>query len=160
MAGDETGLGLLIAVCRVQPFEVDDCICIGDSANATANRWAFGDDKTAFEAFVNHIHLDRLLQHLSAAGQADRTALFRLIVACVGTAALPLLRGRQLLFFVGGETIEDCTVRFHVERDSGPWVDVQDELFLSKEGLSVWRFSAMGMELMFEPSGDRGGPLR
>ena len=154
--GDIAGVELFLRLSSLTPFELDGCLCVGDQVNAAVNRWAFGPDLTGFEAFINHVHVDQLLKHQPDAMRVwGRNALLRLVVTCLGAATLPILRDRTLLFFGGGPNIEDCTVRFHVERDGAPWVDIEDKAFLSRESLCVWRFSASGIETIFEAEASR-----
>jgi hypothetical protein len=141
-------LAPLIETCNLKAFELDRSICIGDCDNATANRSGFEGDATGFEAFVNHVHLGDLLAGARATPSIELTReVAKVVVACWAVSLLPILRGRFVLFFAGGASVEDFTVRFHVDRGAGDsWVDVGDSAFLKSRGLAVWRFSDAGLK--------------
>jgi hypothetical protein len=139
----------LLAICALKPFELDECLCIGDAENARVNRSAFEGDPSGFEAFVNHVHLGDLW-----AGQASPEpdgallhAIARLVISSWAVSLLPLLGGRSVLFYAGGGTsVGDFTLRFHVDRNqAASWVDLGDRAFLQEEAMRVWRFDAGGL---------------
>jgi hypothetical protein len=139
----------LIETCSLKPFELDGSICIGDSDNASANRSNFEGDATGFEAFVNHVHLgDLWVGRMTAAPNIDLTReIAKVVIACWAVSLLPILRGRSVLFFAGGPSVGDFTLRFHVDRGPGDsWVDLGDSAFLTARGLAVWRFNDTGLE--------------
>src|SRR6266487_1742462 len=150
---DPTVLGALIQICELKTFELDSSICIGDSDNAVANRSSFAADVTGFEAFVNHVHLgDLWLGRTIVPPSMERLqAIARIVVACWAVSLLPLLNGRSIVFFAGGTSVEDFTVRFHIDRGTdNSWVDVGASAFLNASALAVWRFSNAGLELLHE----------
>jgi len=138
----------LLALCALKPFELDECLCIGDAENATVNRSSFEGDPTGFEAFVNHVHLGDVWNG-QAAPEPDVAllhAIARLVVSSWAVSLLPYLRGRSVLFYAGGTSVVDFTLRFHVDRNRGSsWIDLGDRAFLQEQGLKVWRFDAGGV---------------
>ena len=143
-----SGLQPLLAICALKPFELDGCLCIGDAENATVNRWAFEGDPTGFEAFVNHVHLAEFWDgHASPESDvALLHAIARLVVSSWAVSLLPLLGGRSVLFYAGGKSIEDFTVRFHVDRrPESSWVDLRDRALLQEHGIRAWRLDVSGL---------------
>jgi hypothetical protein len=138
----------LLAICALKPFELDDCLYVGDPENARANRSAFEGDPTGFEAFVNHVHLGDLWDG-QASPEPDIAllhAIARLVISNWAVSLLPLLGGRSVLFYAGGTSVRDFTLRFHIDRNQGTsWIDLGDHAFLQKEGMKVWRFDAGGL---------------
>ena len=147
----------LLAMSAMKPFELDECLCIGDLENAKVNRPSFERDPTGFEAFVNHVHLG-VLWDGHAAPEPDVVLLHgiaRLVVSSWAVSLLPFLRGRSVLFYAGGTSVVDFTLRFHVDRSqASSWIDLGDHEFLREQGLRVWRFDASGFR---EPSADAYG---
>jgi len=149
---DSVQIARLVEVCHPQLFEFDDCICLGDHDNAKANRSSFGADRTGFEAFVNHIHPGDLWEgDPGAPGVESVRSVSMIIIASWAIALLPVLRGRSVLFFSGGSTVEDFAVRFHVDRGSSDtWADISDAAFLTSSGLAVWRFDVNGLKTLHD----------
>jgi hypothetical protein len=115
------------AICALKPFELDECLCIGDAENATVNRSAFEGDPTGFEAFVNHVHLGDLWDG-QASPEPDVAllhAIARIVFSSWAASLLPLLGGRAVLCYAGGTSVGDFTLRFHVNRNQGAsWIDL------------------------------------
>ena len=144
-----TALESLIEICDVEVFELRGSLCIGDLANATANLSSFEGDPTGFEAFVNHVHLGDVWH--DGPGDTPGVEVLRrlafVVIRCWAVSLLPSLHGRSVLFFAGGGSVEDFTIRFHLDRGpSDSWVDVGDQMFLKSRGLAVWRFGREGLE--------------
>lgn len=144
---DPSVLQHLLATCALKPFALDECLCIGDAENAAVNRSAFEGDPIGFEAFVNHVHLGDLWD--GETPKADIALLHevaRLVISSWAVSLLPLLDGRSVLFYAGGTSVVDFTLRFHVDRDPGAsWLDLGDRAVLQQSGVRVWRFDVAGL---------------
>ena len=82
-------------------------IILGDRKDATRTASSFQGDPTALEAFVNHVHLDDLLGGLPLSTDGAREALValgRALAEVYAERARPFLGGRELIFYLGGET--------------------------------------------------------
>ena len=137
----------LLALCALTPFELDECLCIGDAENAAVNRSAFEGDPIGFEAFVNHVHLGDLWdEHTPEPELTLLHEVARLVISTWAVSLVPLLAGRSVLFYAGGTSVADFTLRFHVDRHSAAsWLDLGDVRFLEEENVKVWRFDVGGL---------------
>jgi hypothetical protein len=138
----------LLALVDESPFELDRCICIGDRKQAELHMGEFGEDRVGFEAFVNHVHVSDIFATGAKRLGGDRELveqLARTIIRVWADRIRPLLRGRSVLFYMGGR--EDVAIRFHVERPGvAPWVDLVGRAFLASEHLHVFRVTGDGLE--------------
>lgn len=107
--------------------QIDGMVVLVDRAELERHEAHFKGDKTALEAFVNHVHLEDLVSGLrQPAGNARREAL-RLgeLLIRVWSERVAGITGSDLalLFYLGGT--EDVVVRFHVERaNEHPWIAI------------------------------------
>lgn len=143
----ETMLSLL-ALIDEPPFELDGSICVGDRQQAELHLSEFGEDRVGFEAFVNHVHVSDIFALGPKRLGRDRELGERLARTVIGVWAdrvRPLLRGRSVLFYMGGR--DDVAIRFHVERPGvAPWVDLSARAFVTSEHLHVFRVTGETFE--------------
>jgi hypothetical protein len=125
-------------------LDADECLVISREADVFRHALSFPGDPVGFEAFVNHVHLDDVLA--SAAGKLSRKDLLRigeLVVQVWSDRLKGLLRGREVLFYLGGP--KGVTLRFHVVREGAAnWLDLHDKLFIQKEKMRIFRLNEAG----------------
>ena len=110
---DAEMLARLHDVCTIAPFVVDQAIGVGNRDNALRNRPGFAADLTGFEAFISHVHLSDVWEGLAVPRLVDLRTAAEIVIGCWAVNLLPVLANRSVLFFAGGASVEDFSVRFH-----------------------------------------------
>ena|SRR5712691_7093640 len=126
--------------------DIDGCLVI-DGDEARRHRESFINDDTGLEAFVNHVHLEDVVEQMLRPRGAGRRVLMSIgedLIKVWSERLLPILNGREVLFYLGGK--DTVAIRFHVVRQGQPtWVRLDDTAFMEKEGTSVWRLTSTGL---------------
>src|SRR5688572_26799013 len=99
------------------PFsKVGDAICLGNRKEALRHARHFGLDLTGLEAFVNHLHIRDVTPEWAHANRLWMMAVAHAIALTWSARLKPLLGSEPGLFFLGGRSPAEISLRFHVER--------------------------------------------
>lgn len=121
-------------------LETRDGLVISEEKDVERHWIAFPGDPTGFEAFVTHVHLEDLLASGGSLRRRDWLAIGWDLMQVWGDRLRPRLRGRSVLFYLGGS--RGVILRFHVAREGcADWLDWTDKDFLTREKLSVYRLT-------------------
>jgi hypothetical protein len=108
------------------------------------------DDPVDFEALQNKLHLDEFVpwgtSGVTSWDWALMMELGRALVTAWAERIEPLLCGRTVLFYLGGDS--SCTVRFHVDRrpEHANWLDTDDSTSLETSRIELWSLSTSGLK--------------
>lgn len=133
---------------------VEDSIVISEH-EFYAHAHLFKGDLDGLEAFINHIHLEDVVQMPRNAvnPQEQRHALLetgRLLIQVWHERIQFLYNGVVILFYLGGS--DTVSVRFHKSRSiANAWINLSDQDFLNRESIEVYRSSEEGVELISAP---------
>lgn len=145
------GLEQLLTMLALPVHEVSGALVIGDLNAIMRSLSEFSGDVIAFEAFVNHVHLEDVLNGILKPLGEERVILMRLGASMLNILAdklQPFLTDRNVLAYVGGA--DTVALRFHTESCEGRnWVDLSDVDFLIREQLWVFRITKAGVTPLF-----------
>lgn len=123
------------------PFhQIGNTVIAGKISSAERHLSSFQNDETGFESFVNHIHLEDIVQGVFDP-ETDREALLIIgkdIIAVWAERLKPYLNKREVIFYLGGS--DSVSLRFHIARDDGrDWIDRSDEDLIHRERIEVFK---------------------